>query len=97
MTAPIDIECPFCAASAGNYCTVESTNPQVRQRITFHHAERIDRAFRQTALRHDDPRALRDALREAVKRLAKHQAADADKADADELSFIITTRAVFDL
>lgn len=90
MNAPLDIECPACAATAGNYCTSVTTDPKFRQRVTFHHAERVDAAFRQTASRRDDPRALREALREAIARLEKRQ--DLDNVD---LSFIITAREVF--
>ena len=90
MTAPIDIECPACASTAGNYCTSPTAGPKLSQRVTFHHAERIDAAYRQPTLPRDDPRALRDALREAVDRLAKRQ--DLDNVD---LSFIITAREVF--
>jgi hypothetical protein len=66
MTAPIDIMCPYCAATDGNYCT---SDPEGRQRITFHHAERVDAAARLSdrARRHDpDPARLREALREAL-------------------------------
>lgn len=87
MTAPIDIECPCCKSTAGNYCVVPNG-----ARVTFYHAERIDAAFRRTTLRRDDPRALRAALNEAITRLEIR--ADLD---ADAQSFIITTREVFDL
>ena len=92
MTAPIDIECPACAATASNYCTSITTDPKIHQHVTFHHAERIDAAVRQIARRRDDPHALRNALREAVTRLEKRQ-----DLDNDDLSFLITTREVFDL
>jgi hypothetical protein len=96
MNAPIDIECPACAATAGNYCTAPSTDPKVRQRVTFYHAERVDAAFRRIASRRDDPRALRVALREALDRLEKHEPA-VQAALTNDLSFIITTREVFGL
>jgi hypothetical protein len=66
-------------------------DPNLRQRVAYYHAQRIDAAFRETTRRHDNPRALRDALREAIDRLAKHQTT------ADELSFIITIRETFEL
>jgi hypothetical protein len=47
MTAPIDIECPACASTAGTYCTSATVDPKQRQQLTFYHAERIDAAFRQ--------------------------------------------------
>lgn len=90
MTAPIDIECPACASTAGDFCTEPTAGPRLYQHLTFHHAERIDAAFRQTARRRDDPHALRKALREAIARLEKRQ--DLDNVD---LSFIITAREVF--
>ena len=130
MTAPIDIECPACASTAGNYCTSVTTDPKLCQRVTFYHAERIDAAFRQLdetqdarmlaayiggandanegvkckrvtfeewktrdearlneiARRYDDPRALREALREALERLEKHESTE----DADILSVPFT-------
>ena len=89
MTAPIDIACPACAAPAGNYCTVSA---ELNQRVTFHHAERIDAAVRQIARRPNDPRALREALRMAVARLENRP--DLDNGD---LSFIATVRETFDL
>ena len=46
MIAPIDIVCPACAATAGNRCTSATVNPRIRATVTFHHAERIDAAFR---------------------------------------------------
>ena len=92
MTAPIDIECPACAATAGNYCTAPTTEPNFRQSVTFHHAERIDAAVRQIARRRNDPRALRDALRETITRLETRQ-----DLDNDDLSFLVTTREVFEL
>ena len=92
MTAPIDIACPFCAATAGNYCTTASTDPKVHQRITFHHAERIDAAVRKIARRQNDPCALREALRVAVARLKNRP--DLDNGD---LSFIATVKETFDL
>jgi hypothetical protein len=92
MTAPIDIECPACASTAGNYCTMPAANGARGPRVTFYHAERIDEAFRAGTKRQNDPRALRDALREALGRLEKRQ--DLDNAD---LSFLITTREVFGL
>jgi len=120
MTAPIDIECPACAATAGNYCTAPTAGPKLGQRVTFYHAERIDVAFRQLAAtqdaqmlaayiggandandgvkckrttfkewktreaqhlneiahRRDDSRALRKALREALERLDKHESTE---------------------
>lgn len=109
MTAPIDIECPHCKSAAGNYCTTEAVNPAFRQRVTFHHAERVDAAVRASTARQNNPRALRIALREAVDRLEKRLPADVlDRAvieneperatrDRDELSFVITTREVFGL
>lgn len=90
MTAPIDIECPECQSSAGNYCT-KALSEKLSERVPYYHAKRVDAAFRETTRRHHDPRALRDALREAVDRLAKHQTT------ADELSFIITIRETFNL
>jgi hypothetical protein len=93
MTAPIDIECPACAATPGNYCTVATTP---RQRVTFHHAERVDAACRENTRRPHDPRALRSALIEALNRLEKHHPAIQD-ALTDELSFILTTRERFGL
>lgn len=80
MTAPIDIECPCCKSTAGNYCVVQSEfcsignggSPDHKQRVAFHHAERIDAAFRAATRRQHDPRALREALREAIERLAQH-------------------------
>ena len=89
MIAPIDIECPACAATAGTYCTSITTDPKIR---TFHHAERIDAAFRQIAHRRDDPHALRETLRAAIGRLETRQ--DLDHGD---LSFIITVREAFEL
>jgi len=91
VTAPIDIECPVCQSSAGNCCTSATVNPRLRQGLASYHAGRIDAAFRETTRRHHDPRALRDALRETVDRLAKHQTT------TDELSFIITIRETFAL
>lgn len=85
MTAPIDIECPYCKATAGNLCT-SGADPKTRLTVTFHHADRVDAAFRATTRRRDDPRALRDMLREAVDRLAKHEPTP------DDWSFIITAR-----
>jgi hypothetical protein len=90
VTAPIDIECPVCKSTAGNYCTI--TVDETSHRVTFHHAERIDAAVRQIARRRDDPHALRNALREAVTRLEKRQ-----DLGNDDLSFLITTREVFGL
>ena len=93
MTAPIDIECPACKATPGNYCTITVDNTwHVTRRDTFHHSERIDAAVRRIARRRDEPRALRDALREAVTRLEKRQ-----DLDNEDLSFLITTREVFEL
>ena len=120
MTAPIDIACPACAATAGNYCTSVTTDPTQRQQLTFYHAERVDAVFRQLAAtqdarmlaayiggandandgvkckrttfeewkireahrlneitkRSDDPRALREALRNALERLDKHESTE---------------------
>lgn len=45
MTAPVNIKCPVCASTPGNYCTSATVDPKIRQRLTFHHAERIDAAF----------------------------------------------------
>lgn len=91
MIAPIDIECPACASTAGNYCTSSpSCTASESMILLHHHAARIDAAFRQIARRQDDPRALREALREAIARLEKRQ--DLDNVD---LSFIITAREVF--
>ncbi len=89
MIAPIDIDCPACKSTPGNYCTSATTDP-VRPLLPFHHAERVDEALRAITRRRDDPRALRDALREAIDRLAKYQA-------ADDLSFVITIRETFGL
>lgn len=91
MTAPIDIECPYCKSTAGNYCTSETTKPDVRQRVTFYHAERIDNAFRANTKRQHDPRALREALGEALTRMTKRNL------DEEDLSFVVTTREVFGL
>jgi hypothetical protein len=93
MPAPIDIECPACASTAGNYCTAP-TEP--RQRVTFHHAERVDAAFRENTRRQHDPRTLRAALTEALDRLEKHHPPVQD-ALTDELSFIVTVREKFGL
>lgn len=90
MTAPIDIVCPACKSTPGNYCTAASADPKARQRVTFYHAERIDAACRQITLPRDDPRELREALREAITRLEKRQ-----DLDHNDLSFIITSREVF--
>lgn len=109
MTAPIDIECPHCKETAGNYCTSEAVSPTFRQKLAFYHAERVDEAFRANTRRQHDPRALREALREALARLKKRLPADVlarqvieqdpERAvrDRDELSFIVTTREVFGL
>jgi hypothetical protein len=91
MTAPIDIECPACWATAGNYCTAP-TDRDATARLWFHHAERVDAAFRQTARRQDDPHALREALREVITRLARRQ-----DLDNETLSLIVTYRELFDL
>lgn len=109
MIAPINIPCPACGEPAGSYCTSPTTNPKVRQGVTFHHAERIDAAFGARTPRHSDPRALRDALREALRLLESRLPADVlDRAvieneperaarDRAELSFIITCREDFQL
>ena len=96
MTAPIDIECPACASTAGNYCTAPTTSPATHQRVTFHHAERIDAAFRENTRRQHDPRALRAALAEALDRLEQHYPAVQDALTAD-ISFILRTREKFGL
>lgn len=96
MTAPIDIECPVCASTAGNYCTSETTSRDTRLRVTFYHAERIDAAFRANTQRQHDPRALRTALKEALDRLEKHYPPVQDALTSD-ISFILTTRHVFGL
>ena len=93
MTAPIDIECPACASTPGNYCTAATTP---RQRVTFHHAERVDAAFRENTRRQHDPRALRAALAEALDRLEKYHPAVQD-ALTEEISFILSTREKFGL
>ena len=68
MTAPIDIECPACSSPAGDYCTspVSNSDPKVHQRLTFHHAERIDAAVRQDCRASHNPTRLREALRETL-------------------------------
>ncbi|HSX22389.1 MAG TPA: hypothetical protein VLE97_06390 [Gaiellaceae bacterium] len=91
MTAPIDIECPRCKSTAGNYCTSEAVNPAFRQTLSFHHAERVDEALRAETRRQHDPRALRQHLREALDRLSSRQPTN------DDLSFIMTAREVFGL
>lgn len=134
MTAPIDIECPACASTAGNYCTSVTTDPTQRQQLTFYHAERVDAVFRQLAAaqdarmlaayiggandandgvkckrttfeewkireahrlneitkRSDDPRALREALRNALERLAKHEPTDGLTAAFTRMELAIT-------
>ncbi len=90
MTAPIDIECPHCESLAGNYyCTAPIGAENLRQGLAFYHARRIDAAFRETAQCRNNPHALREALREAIDRLAKYQTTP------DDLSFIITIRETF--
>lgn len=96
MTAPIDIECPACKSTAGNYCTVPAADDKPL-RVAFYHAERIDEAFRAQTRRQHDPRALREALREALERLEQHQGTPVQDALTSDLSFIITTREVFGL
>jgi predicted component of type VI protein secretion system len=96
MTAPIDIECPGCASTAGNYCTLDTTDGRGRMRLTFYHAERIDAAFRANTQRQHNPRALRAALAEALARLEKHHPAVQDALN-EEIRFILTTREEFGL
>jgi len=52
MIAPIDIECPYCKATIGNYCTVA---PDVPTTVTFHHADRVDAAARRVRVPSDRP------------------------------------------
>lgn len=59
MTAPIDIECPACKSAPGSYCTSATTEPRVRQRVTFHHAERVDAAMRDASVKGAPPVAER--------------------------------------
>jgi hypothetical protein len=91
MTAPIDIECQECQSLAGNHCTAPIGAKGLRQSLSFHHAQRVDAAFRETAQRRTNPHALREALCEALNRLTKHQTAP------DDLSFILTIRETFKL
>jgi len=88
MKAPINIKCPVCEATAGNYCT-SMANTTVRSRVAFHHAERVDAAFRATSSRHDDSYPLRE---ESVIRPAKQPIIHDDD---DVLSFIITIHWLF--
>lgn len=92
MTAPIDVSCPTCASLPGNYCTSATTDPNVRARVTFHHADRVDAAARETdRSRRADPARLRAALYEA---LEGWSARDHEGHDADDRKKI---REEFDL
>jgi len=93
VIAPIDIECPYCQVKAGCYCGSIIGGDE----RNYHHAERIDAAFYASALRQNDPLALRQALSEALRRLEKYQGAPVQDALTADLSFILTTREMFDL
>ena len=95
MTAPIDIDCPACASTPGNYCTAPTTNPSIQQRVTFHHAERVDAAFRAGVNARSDARALRFALNEALLRLERYRPFLQD--GIDDESFVSRTREAFGL
>lgn len=92
MTAPIDLSCPTCEATPGNYCHENIERPWEGRALPSYHNARIDGAFRETAKRTNDPRALRAALQEALDRLAERATAT-----TGDLSFVDTTREAFDL
>jgi hypothetical protein len=92
MTAPIDVTCSTCQSLPGNYCTSATIDPNIRARVTFHHADRVDAAARETDQRwRHDPARLRAALREAI---AGWAARDHEGHDADDRKRI---RAEFNL
>jgi hypothetical protein len=92
MTAPIDLPCPVCKSTSGNYCTELDGPGGVRERVTFHHADRIDAAARETdRARYGNPDRLRAALRRAIDRW---RVGDPEMVDAWERNAIC---AEFDL
>lgn len=86
MTAPIDLECPACKVLPGRYCKVLPAHDG----YVYHHAERIDAAFRASAALHENPMALRGALRAALNRIEAGSS-------LDDQSFISATRETFGL